>query len=1299
LALTASTTTIDPSTQLTRDLTTGEMQGAGGADELHQLRIEVAPPVISWENRAHILANTCVTACGTEAEPINIPFNGVHFKYEDIGSGLASATIQAGGPGGATVYTMPSDSLIYTYEETMDLPDGKYFMTVTDGSRKPTTMWFRVDPVSPRVDVDHIDMSQDFSTFSIYGVVQDTGSGMDFLALSRNDALVKIFDLAPGTTAQTPFSATGLGTAGDGYYVLSAQDRIQNLTTPQPLAEFTVMNTNISGSGESGRWDDHRSIGQHVTGISVWGSPCTVTVSATPSTLAIPVNYSTTTNSITVTLTSTTTEPVPLFSGSEYMDGSLSVETSTTACTAQVQGQSVSGLLLGPKTSVARNTEVPEQLDVTYNYGLLEALVKNLQFVNGETPGMTAESAPASAPEGDFLFPPELGRGWELKYTGITYDSLRVRQYGLPPGLTEAERSSIRMLERSGSGSVTDITTGHADNYVEGETHSNSVFMLAAPISLYDKTGPDVSFAVSRAFLDNNTVYVSSSASVTLSAKDTSASIYVLAGVASTYYLLDVEPTSGCLATAYNPGAAPGSCENPLYTGPFEIAEGTHSLSHWAVDNIGNIGLRETMGLRVDGTAPESVLEMNGTPITPGTTVYATTADTITLSGADIMSNGVISGLSTTYFLVDISTEECDYSDWDGGVNGMGTCENQFYGGPFSLSEGDHVIYYLSQDNVGNLEPMETAYITVEAANSSLDTVPPTVTASVHGQVVADSATVVMASTDAVTLAATDEGSGLLGIYYTVDTVPSSTTATTYTAPFTLAAGTHMVYYTAVDKAGNQAAVKTFVSYIPKTYTWSGFAGDGNWYTAGNWRENAVPGAIDTAVLATRDTILVTSPALRVHDVILGDADGLSAPILKISTGVVSSGTWTLYKNATLEQSTTEQLIVGTLLMQPGSVVSHTQNTTTRRYAVNLKAVNDLTMLAGSSIAVDGLGYAGGNLFSDGYGPGRGRYALSYGSGGGHGGSGASSRGTSVGGPAYDSLLNPADLGSGGAGGSGDLGGGGGGAVALEAGGQMTLDGVISVNGTACAGDYCGGGAGGSINLNSPSLKGTGSLRANGGTGSSFGGGGAGGRIGINAAVLDNSGLNLAANSAGGGSGYGGAGTIYLNSNGGAQLIVSNNANLAAYQTTISSAIAGTQVLTISTLSMTNAQLAFDGNVAPLITANASFSGTNSLAVSSLTLISNFAFAGATLQQQSTTTLTFIGNLTMQNGSKITSAANPGGSRLYAVNLNVTGNMDIGPGAVIDVSSLGYAGGVSGGAGAGLGGGAGGLFAVFTRHT
>ena len=161
----------------------------------------------------------------------------------------------------------------------------------------------------------------------------------------------------------------------------------------------------------------------------------------------------------------------------------------------------------------------------------------------------------------------------------------------------------------------------------------------------------------------------------------------------------------------------------------------------------------------------------------------------------------------------------------------------------------------------------------------------------------------------------------------------------------------------------------------------------------------------------------------------------------------------------------------------------------------------NITLADGDSgINANGRGYRGGNL-SAGYGPGGGPYSGSRGSGGGHGGAGGVSLNGLPGGGTNDCERYPAFPGSGG--GDHGQGGWGGGLVRLAAENRLTLNGVVSADGSHAAqagGDAAGGGAGGGIYLMCRYLYGSNAvLSANGGIGSRTvgGGGGGGGRIAV----------------------------------------------------------------------------------------------------------------------------------------------------------------------------------------------------------
>lgn len=154
----------------------------------------------------------------------------------------------------------------------------------------------------------------------------------------------------------------------------------------------------------------------------------------------------------------------------------------------------------------------------------------------------------------------------------------------------------------------------------------------------------------------------------------------------------------------------------------------------------------------------------------------------------------------------------------------------------------------------------------------------------------------------------------------------------------------------------------------------------------------------------------------------------------------------------------------------------------------------DVLVGAGAQITADAQGYVGAY----------GAYGLGPGAGGlvgagGHGGAG-SSRGN--GGPAYGSALQPVEVGSSGGGVYVDgwlagTGGTGGGAIHLVVENELTLEGTISANAGPGGPDKFGGGAGGSLWIETGRLAGHGALRATGSDGAGAGGGGGGGRIAV----------------------------------------------------------------------------------------------------------------------------------------------------------------------------------------------------------
>jgi hypothetical protein len=266
---------------------------------------------------------------------------------------------------------------------------------------------------------------------------------------------------------------------------------------------------------------------------------------------------------------------------------------------------------------------------------------------------------------------------------------------------------------------------------------------------------------------------------------------------------------------------------------------------------------------------------------------------------------------------------------------------------------------------------------------------------------------------------------------------------------------------------------------------------------------------------------------------------------LLVSNGGVSAG-WTPLSNDTPYDAaiadgglvyTPSPVTLSGLAVHSGGRVSHKDAVA---LGVNLAVLGDAVIGAGAVITTDGKGYRQQS------GPGAGYQG---GSGAGYGGAGGRSKNASAAGVMYGSQEEPADLGSGGgsAGYGGVQGGLGGGVVKLVVAGSLTIDGLVSANGTdGGINDFYsdsqgGGGSGGSIWLVADRVAGAGSISANGGIAPGtwpageyrgrFGGGGGGGRIAIY--QHGGSGALSTSVSTAGGIGYvaGQAGTVYLPTN------------------------------------------------------------------------------------------------------------------------------------------------------------------------
>ncbi|WP_323181321.1 glycosyl hydrolase [Streptomyces sp. NBC_00154] len=278
-------------------------------------------------------------------------------------------------------------------------------------------------------------------------------------------------------------------------------------------------------------------------------------------------------------------------------------------------------------------------------------------------------------------------------------------------------------------------------------------FTVVAPEPPKDTTPPDTSATVSGT-KDSAGNYVSS-ATVTVTASDADS------GVAGIEYALD--------------GASYSN-----YTAPVAVnSVGRHTLTYRATDKAGNTSPTKSVDFTVvapeppkDTTPPDTSATVSGTKDSAGNYVSSATV-TVTASDAD-------SGVAGIEYALDGAS----YSN---------------YTAPVAVnSVGRHTLTYRATDKAGNTSPTKSVDFTVVAAPPE-DRTPPQVSASVSGTK-NDSGDYVGSAT--VTVTASDTGSGVAGIEYSLDGGPYLQ----YSAPVVIdRAGNHILLYRATDKAGNTA--------------------------------------------------------------------------------------------------------------------------------------------------------------------------------------------------------------------------------------------------------------------------------------------------------------------------------------------------------------------------------------------------------------------------------------------------------------------------------------------------------------
>ena len=225
-------------------------------------------------------------------------------------------------------------------------------------------------------------------------------------------------------------------------------------------------------------------------------------------------------------------------------------------------------------------------------------------------------------------------------------------------------------------------------------------------------------------------------------------------GVSHTYYALD------------------GNGQQ-TYSGTLTLQSGAHTLTYWSVDKAGNVEAHHTGYLDVDTAAPTTTA--TGLSVTPDP---AWSTGRVSLSADDSGS-----GVAATYYKI------------DGG-------DQKTYTVAFTLPEGAHTVTYWSVDKAGNTEDVQTGYARVDTTGPAL-----TVSGASNGAWLNHAVTL--------TLQATDSGSGVAAIHYTLDGVAHTVSAaTTQVKLAALPNKTHTLTCTATDAVGNTSVVHSLTVHI-----------------------------------------------------------------------------------------------------------------------------------------------------------------------------------------------------------------------------------------------------------------------------------------------------------------------------------------------------------------------------------------------------------------------------------------------------------------------------------------------------
>jgi hypothetical protein len=305
--------------------------------------------------------------------------------------------------------------------------------------------------------------------------------------------------------------------------------------------------------------------------------------------------------------------------------------------------------------------------------------------------------------------------------------------------------------------------------------------------------------------------FMTAASSITITAGDV-VSGEVSSGFYNSFYLIDTTLADcGQLGPIVSTAPA-GSCQNYLYTGPFSLVVGTHTVSCTAMDKVGNLAPPQSIFVTVsagDVTPPQTALGFTGPRAEAIGDIYLSTSAAISILPFDAES-----GVATTYYLLDADP---------------GTSVGLEYSAPFSLEEGSHTLHYRAVDKAGIYELWKSTIVYIDGTG-------PASWYSITGLAMAIDGHNYVSLNSTVSVGALDPevkgaASGVGELYFSVDGAQAVVGSQYAVIPSS--EGIHDLGYYAVDKLDNIGAAGAYTWRVDATapVTWYEVAGTS--YTAG----------------------------------------------------------------------------------------------------------------------------------------------------------------------------------------------------------------------------------------------------------------------------------------------------------------------------------------------------------------------------------------------------------------------------------------------------------------------------------